>query len=77
MGEYTGVKPDEFLTMTKQAMMNTGQIMYDSAFGTMTMSKRNSCSTLSRDNGFNRFPSIENGASGGYLGPALYDTGRL
>jgi len=42
LGEYTGVKPDEFLTLDKHTMEQSGQIMYD------TMAKGNSCSTIDR-----------------------------
>ena len=76
LGEYTGVKPDEFLTMTKDAMMNTGQIMYDTMQSGMTTMRRNSCSTLSRDSGLHSYPSVERGIGGGYVGPMDYDTGE-
>ncbi|XP_067947755.1 uncharacterized protein [Watersipora subatra] len=46
LGEYTGVKPDEFLTLDKRTMERQGQIMYDTPVG--TMGKGNSCSTLDR-----------------------------
>ncbi|XP_067947753.1 uncharacterized protein [Watersipora subatra] len=57
VGEYTGVKPDEFLTLDKKAMESSGQIMYDSNALTMTMGRGNSCSTLSRDCKGRSFPS--------------------
>ena len=76
LGEYTGVKPDEFLSMTKQAMMNTGQIMYDTTLSSMNTGRRNSCSTLSRNGGLSSFPSVDRSADGGYIGPMVYDTGE-
>lgn len=76
IGEYTGVKPDEFLSMTHQNLMNTGQIMPDSMYNTMTTNgRRNSCSTLnSRLSGVQRYPSgVTNGA---YNGEMDYNTGK-
>ncbi|XP_067947754.1 uncharacterized protein [Watersipora subatra] len=46
LGEYTGVKPDEFLTLDKHAMESSGQIMYDAPMG--TLQKGVSCSTIDR-----------------------------
>lgn len=71
------MKPNEFMTLSQHEMEKSGQIMYDSAFGTMNTARRgNSCSTLSRGGGggYGRHPSMETGLNG-YNGPMAYDTG--
>ena len=78
IGEYTGVKPDEFLSMTEENLVNTGQLVNDSMYNTMTtMGRRNSCSTLnSRGGGVPRYPSgVVNGAH--YGGEMDYNTGEF
>lgn len=71
IGEYTGVKPDEFLTIDRQAMEKSGMIVTDQ-MGTMTMGRGNMCSTLSRNNGGYR-PTVD---ASKHDGPIDYDTGK-
>ena len=75
LGEYTGVKPDEFLTLDKRAMESSGQIMYDSNTQMMTMGRGNSCSTLSRDGRISSHPSGPM-TNHGFTGPMDYNTGN-
>lgn len=72
IGEYTGVKPNEFMTLDKTALESSGQIMYDQ-FSTMTMGRNTSCSTLGR--GLNHNPTGKPVVSNGYDGPMDYETG--
>lgn len=77
LGEYTGVKPDEFLTLDKHEMERSGQIMYDTPTSTMRAGG-NSCSTLDRLGGRGRpsptaarlIPNNRNNS------PIDYDTGN-
>lgn len=43
------MKPNEFMTLDKRMMESSGQIMYETHTGTMTMGRGNSCSTLSKN----------------------------
>ena len=74
IGEYTGVKPNEFMTLDKTALENSGQIMYDN-FSTMTMGRGTSCSTLGR--GLKSQSSSSAGLiNNAYDGPPMdYETG--
>jgi len=62
--------------MTKQTMEKSGQIMYESAIGSMTTGRRNSCSTLNRNSsygGYSSHPHVESG----YVNRAMaYDSGE-
>lgn len=71
IGEYTGVKPNEFMTLDKKALESSGQILYDN-YSTMTMGRKTSCSTLGRNRGVSSNPMV----NVAYDGPMDYETGR-
>ena len=73
LGEYTGVKPDEFLTLDKHTMETTGQIMYDTPTG--TMAKGNSCSTIDRLDRRRGEPAVR--LINNHHGPIDYETGKF
>lgn len=77
LGEYTGVKPNEFMTLDKRAMENTGQILYDTQSGTMTIGGRgNSCSTINRHGGVSTHPTgVQDNAA--YSGNVDFETGKF
>jgi len=70
LGEYTGVKPNEFMTLDKKAMVSSGQIMYDTL--NSTMRRGNSCATLDRMDRKQTKPDISMEAK--YTGPVDYTT---
>ena len=73
LGEYTGVKPDEFMTLDKKAMVNSGQIMYDT-LNNSTLARGNMCSTLDRLDRQKNKPQVSVDTS--YSGPVDYNTGK-
>ena len=73
LGEYTGAKPNEFVTLDKKAMVSSGQIMYDTLnSSTLNISRGNQCSTLDRRR---TLPHISQGVN--YSGSVNYDTGKI
>ncbi|KAF6036676.1 hypothetical protein EB796_005021 [Bugula neritina] len=74
LGEYTGVKPNEFLTLDKKAMESSGQIMYDTQMSTMTTGRGNSCSTISRSRMSSHPPTSPIHTNYGYSEALDYET---
>lgn len=75
IGEYTGVKPDEFLTIDRQHMEKSGLIFSDHVGTITTMGRANTASTLNK-NGAVRRPSLDPGM--GYNNEAIdYETGKI
>lgn len=71
IGEYTGVKPNEFMTLDKSALESSGQIMYDPFGNNATMGRGTSCSTLGRNGVGSRGGNPAVNAA--YDGPTDYD----
>ena len=73
IGEYTGAKPNEFVTLDKKAMETSGQIMYDTLnSSTLNVSRGNQCSTLDRRRSLLHVSQEVN-----YSGSVNYDTGKI
>ena len=68
LGEYTGVKPDEFVVLDKANLAGEGQIMYD-----MPAQHAISCSTVDRLQGRRNDSSTQLLTS--FKGPTDYNTG--
>ena len=75
IGEYTGVKPDEFLTIDRQHMEKSGLIFSDHVGTITTMGRANTASTLNKNGSVHR-PSLEPGM--GYTNNSIdYETGNF
>lgn len=75
LGEYTGVKPDEFLTIDKKHMEQSGMIYSDHMGTITTMGRGNTASTLNKNGSISNRPDID--PSAGYANGAIdYETGK-
>ena len=68
LGEYTGVKPDEYLTIDKERMERQGLLVNN--YGTLSSMKSNACSTMGSDR---PRPEVDTTP---HVGSVDYDTGR-
>ena len=75
LGEYSGVKPDEFLTIDRKTMEKSGMIFSDHVGTITTMGRGNTASTMTKNGVGGKRPSVEPGIGTNY-GTVDYDTGK-